>query len=328
MAFNLNNWDKLSQAGLTQMLVLWGYVSSADSLATIGTANYFDDVADHLTIGDYIYVRGSDGSNLYGVTAVSPHVTISPNPDVVAPDSIVNADINSAAAIAFSKLAALTSGHILVGSAGNVPTSVVMSGDATIIASGALTIAASAITNTKVSASAAIDFSKLAALTDAHILVGSGSNVATSVAVSGDVTLANTGAFTIGAVVNGARLATFAPADTAAGIPILYAFAMAGGATASVSIAVAQKITVNEAWVVNKAAGTTSDTITIKNNAGTAITNAIDISGADKTIARAGTIDDAQRVVAAGGNLTVTETDGGGSDSPACDVYVMGYKTA
>lgn len=36
-------------------------------------------------------------------------------------------------------------------------------------------------------------------LTSAHILVGNGSNVATDVAVSGDVTLSNAGAVTIGA---------------------------------------------------------------------------------------------------------------------------------
>jgi len=35
------------------------------------------------------------------------------------------------------------------------------------------------------------------ALTSAHIFVGNGSNAATDVAVSGDLTLANTGAFTI-----------------------------------------------------------------------------------------------------------------------------------
>lgn len=34
-------------------------------------------------------------------------------------------------------------------------------------------------------------------LTDAHVLVGNGANVATDVAVSGDVTLANTGAVTV-----------------------------------------------------------------------------------------------------------------------------------
>jgi len=56
-------------------------------------------------------------------------------------DSIVNADINSAAALAFSKLAALTDGNLLVGSAGNVPTSVTLSGDLTVINSGAATLA-------------------------------------------------------------------------------------------------------------------------------------------------------------------------------------------
>jgi len=60
--------------------------------------------------------------------------------------SVVNADIGAAAAIAFSKLAALSSGNILVGSAGNVATSVAMSGDATIVASGALTLASTAVT--------------------------------------------------------------------------------------------------------------------------------------------------------------------------------------
>lgn len=327
MSFSLSDFDKLSQAGLTQMINLWGYVSETDDIATIETANYFDDIADRLSIGDYIYLRGSDGSDLVGVTAVSPHVTVAPNPDVVTPGSIVNADINAAAAIDFSKLASLTSGRILVGSAGNVPTAVAMSGDATIVASGALTIANSAITNAKVSASAAIAFSKLAALTDAHILVGSGANVATDVAVSGDLTLANTGAFTLGAVVKGSKVATYAPEDVIPGMTVLHVFNMAGGATATRTIATAQKITVIDAWVVNNGAGTASDTITVKNAGGTAITDAMDISGGDKTIARASSIDDAARVVAASANLQCTETDGGGSDSPACDVYVLCYVT-
>jgi hypothetical protein len=54
---------------------------------------------------------------------------------------ISNTQISSSAAISFSKLAALTSGNILVGSASNVAASVTMSGDATIVASGALTLA-------------------------------------------------------------------------------------------------------------------------------------------------------------------------------------------
>ena len=68
--------------------------------------------------------------------------------------------------------------------------------------SQAATIANLAVTDAKVSATAAIAFSKLAALPNTDILVGSAGNVATAVAVSGDATLANTGAVTL-ATVNG-----------------------------------------------------------------------------------------------------------------------------
>lgn len=80
--------------------------------------------------------------------------------------SIVNADINASAAIAYSKL--------------NLATSIV---------------------NADISASAAIAFSKLATLSSGNILVGSGANVATSVAMSGAITIDNTGATTYNGVV-------------------------------------------------------------------------------------------------------------------------------
>lgn len=53
------------------------------------------------------------------------------------------------------------------------------------------------IVNADINSSAAIAFSKLASLTDGNILVGNGSNVPASVAVSGDITIDNTGAVTI-----------------------------------------------------------------------------------------------------------------------------------
>lgn len=53
------------------------------------------------------------------------------------------------------------------------------------------------ISNSDIASDAAIAYSKLATLTDGNILVGNGSNEATSVAVSGDVTIDNTGAVTI-----------------------------------------------------------------------------------------------------------------------------------
>ena len=53
------------------------------------------------------------------------------------------------------------------------------------------------IVNADISGSAAIALSKLAAVPDGQIIVGNGSTVPTAVAVSGDVTIANTGAVTI-----------------------------------------------------------------------------------------------------------------------------------
>jgi hypothetical protein len=53
------------------------------------------------------------------------------------------------------------------------------------------------IINANVDAAAAIAFSKLAALDSANILVGNGSNVATKVAVTGDVTISNAGVTTL-----------------------------------------------------------------------------------------------------------------------------------
>lgn len=64
-------------------------------------------------------------------------------------------------------------------------------------------LTSSAIVNADVAANAAIAFSKLAPLSSANILVGSASNVATSVTMSGDVTLDNTGAASLAATLAG-----------------------------------------------------------------------------------------------------------------------------
>jgi len=55
------------------------------------------------------------------------------------------------------------------------------------------------IANASIKAGAAIDYDKLAALTDANLLIGNASNVAVVVAVTGDVTISNAGVTTIGA---------------------------------------------------------------------------------------------------------------------------------
>ena len=118
---------------------------------------------------------------------------------------------------------------MLVGNGSNVATEVALSGDVTMDNAGAVTIAntsvtnamigdgavdteeiaddavtaakvaANAIVNASIASNAAIAHTKLAALAATKVLVGNGSNVATEVALSGDVTMDNAGAVTIGA---------------------------------------------------------------------------------------------------------------------------------
>ena len=109
-----------------------------------------------------------------------------------------------AGSIALNKLVNLSSGNIIVGSSGNVPTAVAVTGDVTISDAGVTAIAAGAVINADISASAAIAFSKLATLNSGSILVGSSGNVATAVTPSGDVTISNTGvtAISAGVIVN------------------------------------------------------------------------------------------------------------------------------
>lgn len=109
-----------------------------------------------------------------------------------------------AGSIALNKLVNLTSGNIIVGSAGNVPTAVALTGPIAISNAGVTSIAAGSIVNAEIGASAAIAFSKLAALTSGAVLVGSSGNVATAVVPTGDITISNTGVTAIasGAIVD------------------------------------------------------------------------------------------------------------------------------
>jgi hypothetical protein len=163
--------------------------------AALTGATFTGDVT--LDASDIVYDTGSFNTTVTATTATAARTITYPDATgtvlLAGNASIVNADISASAAIAYSKLASLTSGQIIVGSSGNVPTATAVTGDITISNAGVT----GAVVNADISASAAIGFSKLAALTSGNILVGNGSNVATSVPVSGDVTLANTGAATV-----------------------------------------------------------------------------------------------------------------------------------
>jgi len=306
MTLNTDYFAPIS-SGWSTVLKLYGYSSTTDTAATIKASGYFNDINGteaRLRKNDILFVEGSDVDDIIKITSAtgaSP-ITVASIIDasIIKDDSIANAKINSSAAIAYSKLAALTEGSLLVGNASTVPT--------------------------------ALDVS-----TDAQMLLGNGTTLA-SVAMSGDATIANTGALTIAAgavdeamvapnALTSTVAANVADANVIAGLPVLYRINTAGGATANTDVVLTYKTRIIDAWVVNNAAGTGSDTITVVNGT-TAISDAIDISGGDKTLARMGEIDDAQHEIAASGTLRITETDGGGADAPATTVYVLGIRVA
>jgi hypothetical protein len=95
------------------------------------------------TIGQLTQATTIGGSDEFVIeqTGITKRVAAS-----VVRGGLVNADVASNAAIAFSKLAALDSANILVGNGSNVATKVAVSGDATISNAGAVTLAAASIT--------------------------------------------------------------------------------------------------------------------------------------------------------------------------------------
>lgn len=98
--------------------------------------------------------------------------------------NIENADIKAAAAIAHSKIADITAGSVLMGNGSNVPTATALSGDVTVNSSGVTAIGSGVIVNADVNASAAIDHSKMAALTASRAMVTDASGVASASSVT------------------------------------------------------------------------------------------------------------------------------------------------
>jgi hypothetical protein len=74
----------------------------------------------------------------------------------IQPLAITNASIATAAAIAYSKLAALASARLLVGSVGNVATAVDVTGDVTISNAGVTAIGATKVTNAMLASGAGV----------------------------------------------------------------------------------------------------------------------------------------------------------------------------
>ena len=99
---------------------------------------------------------------------------------------------------------------------------------------------------------------------------------------------------------------------------------VAAGAAADVTYTATFPFRVIDVWAVHTGgAGEASDTLTIKNGS-SAITNALDWSGADKAVVRAAEIDDAQHELQADDELTASPADNdAGDDVGAGVVYVL-----
>lgn len=197
------------------------------------------------------------------------------------------------------------------------------------------------IKNKNIDPNAAISGSKIAlagsALASAKVFVGSSAGVAAAVTLSGDVTNDNTGATAIGAgkvtlamispaTMDGTIAKVVAAENVIGGIPVVYRVDIGDVATGDTDVVLTHKTLIYDAVVIKQGAAgdNASNTLTIKNGA-TAISDAIDMNVADKTVKRPTTMDDAQWEIAAAGTLRLSHVKAG-SNSPAYTAILYGIR--
>jgi len=162
-----------------------------------------------------------------------------------------------------------------------------------------------------------------AKITDANVTAA---KLATDAVETAKIKDANVTAAKIAdAILTGAKAAVLANDAVIGGVPVVHTVNVPDGATGDVDVVLTHKTEILEVIVQKRAAaGGASDTITVKNGSD-AITDAIDINVADKTIKRATTIDDAFSTIAAAGTLKVTRTKASAANV-ACLVTVIGVR--
>lgn len=112
-------------------------------------------------------------------------------------------------------------------------------------------------------------------------------------------------------------------AQTAVGVPVVYTRTIADAATTDYDVVITEKVEVVDVVVIKISANATAvaNTVQVKNGA-TAISDAISINAAlDTDVKRAGKIDDASNVIAAGGTMRVTVTKAGGDAAVKVIIY-------
>jgi hypothetical protein len=211
---------------------LW--VNDKIDLGTDTNGNYMSGVSAGTGISvTHTPGEGSTATIAVDNTVVRTSDTGTVTSTMIADGTIVNADVNSAAAIAHSKLANATAGQVLLGTTTTgVITATTVSGDVTITGAGVTAIGSGVIVNADINASAAIDktkisgtaitaadtgtvtstmiadgtivnadinasaaiaLSKLASGTSGQIIVANASGVPTWVSESGDISISDTG---------------------------------------------------------------------------------------------------------------------------------------
>lgn len=145
----------ITTGGVTSTNILDGTILNADvnASAAIAYSKLASLATGHILAGNAgtptdTTVSGDVTIGATGVTAIGSGKVTS---TMIVDGTILDADVNASAALSYSKLASLATGHILAGNAGT-PTDTTLGGDATIGATGTLTIANLAITNAKIAA--------------------------------------------------------------------------------------------------------------------------------------------------------------------------------
>ena len=169
---------KIADSAITSAKIADDTIVNADISATAAIA------LSKLASGTAAQVVVHNGSGVPTATTVTGDVTFnSSGVTAISADSIVNADINSSAAIAYSKLnlatsitnsdiatnaaialsklASGTAAQVIINDSSGVPTATTVTGDVTISSSGVTAISSDTIVNADINASAAIAYSKL-----------------------------------------------------------------------------------------------------------------------------------------------------------------------
>ena len=172
------------------------YVNEGDETScdfNVGGGSTGDITA--VTAGAGMTGGGASGDVTLNVINTDGKITVGADTIDITADSLVNADINSAAAIVLSKLENLTDARLIVGSVANVPTAVDITGDMAIDNAGLTTVTDLTIASEVVGDVLYFDGTNWTALAATSLPAGTASVLAQSTTIeagANDVTLATT----------------------------------------------------------------------------------------------------------------------------------------